>query len=74
MKYINPDLDPLGKLEEVIVATNNNSNAVKQLIAALNGHNQHINLLNQQIDGLHNIIRQQDNRLSQLEQNYAKAS
>lgn len=65
MSYL--DFDPLAKLEELIVSTNNNSHNIGVIINTLNSNAQVINLMTQQIENLGRLVLLQNDRIKDLE-------
>jgi ubiquinone biosynthesis protein COQ9 len=68
MKYLNKDFDPLERLENAIIATNNNTESIKNVVTASNQMNQNIGYLVEQVNALSAMVAQQHTRIIQLEQ------
>lgn len=62
-----PNFDPLEKLEELIVATNNNTQNVNSVLNLINNNNAQVQVLINQVSNLTKIIQQQEMRIAELE-------
>lgn len=55
------------KLEELIVATNNNTHNVNTAMTLINNNNAQVQILINQVSNLAKIVQQQEMRISELE-------